>query len=96
MNLTFDKKKLNEICEEKGISSLILFGSSARGDNNVDSDIDLLVKYKKPIGLLTHANVQNTLSDFFKKEVDLIFEDNLKPRIQQYIINDLVTIYAER
>lgn len=96
MNLEYDKEKLNKICEEKGISSLMLFGSYARGDNNSQSDIDLLVKYKMPVGLLSHANVQNALADLFMKPVDLVFESNIKPRIRPYIINDLVTLYAER
>ncbi len=67
MNLKYDKEQLNRICEEKGIKSLVLFGSYARGDNNSQSDVDLLMKYKYPVGLLSHANVQNTLADLFMK-----------------------------
>lgn len=41
-------------------------------------------------------NAQNALSDFFNKQVDLVFESNLKPRVRPYVFNYLVTLYAER
>ena len=33
-------------------SAISLFGSVARGDSTEESDIDLLVEFSKPIGLL--------------------------------------------
>lgn len=96
MNLLYDKEKLDKICNEKGISKLLLFGSYARNENTKKSDVDLIVNYHKPTSLLQHANTQNTLSDFLQLPVDLVIENQIKPRIQTYITNDLITLYEKR
>ena len=61
MDELFESKQLKIICEQNGIIYLGLFGSSARGENRPDSDLDLLVQYARPVGYLTHAKIQNLL-----------------------------------
>jgi len=36
-----------------GVKSLLLFGSVARDEARADSDVDLLVEFERPVGLLT-------------------------------------------
>jgi|GEM_PF-4175996 len=47
MDLVYDKEKLDKICNEKGISKLLLFGSYARNENTKKSDVDLITLYEK-------------------------------------------------
>ncbi|OGC57863.1 hypothetical protein A3H26_03455 [candidate division WWE3 bacterium RIFCSPLOWO2_12_FULL_36_10] len=96
MDELFESKQLKIICEQNGIIYLGLFGSSARGENRPDSDLDLLVQYARPVGYLTHAKIQNLLEDYFDKPVDLIFRNSVKPRIKSRIIRDLKTVYEKR
>lgn len=95
MNLQYDRAKLIQICQNNNIKSLYVFGSYARSENTDKSDIDLLVNYDQPVSLLVHANIQNTLQDFFDKPVDLVIETNLKPSLKPYITSDLVRIYEK-
>jgi len=96
MNLQYNSAQLDKICEDKGISYLGLFGSYTRGEETPTSDVDLLVEYNKPIGLLGHAGTQNILADFLNKNVDLVIRKNIKPRLKPYITKGLVTLYEQR
>jgi len=72
-----------------------LFGSYARGDQNLKSDIDLLVEFEENTQDLYELKLQ--LKDFFKKnlgvEVDICREKYIKPRIKNSILKE--TVYAD-
>lgn len=71
----------------RGIESLSLFGSRARGDAGPDSDFDLAVRLdsNKPIGLFAFAEMQLELSRIVGGPVDLVAEPARKPRMQNEI-----------
>lgn len=91
--------KLKRICEENGVETLSIFGSSSRNDSNEDSDVDLLVKYSKSTKnktLIDHLAFQDALSSVFNKKVDLVENDYLSPKFKNYIMKDVKSLYAER
>ena len=71
-----------------------LFGSYARGDQKIDSDIDLLVEFDENTQDLYELKSQ--LKDFFKAkfgiDVDICREKYIKPRIKKTILKE--TVYA--
>ena len=52
-----EKEKIVEICERNDIEFCAVFGSFARGEATEESDIDLLVRFSKPIGLFGFAGM---------------------------------------
>jgi predicted nucleotidyltransferase len=72
-----------------------LFGSYARGEQNIDSDIDLLVEFEENTQDLYDLKLQ--LKDFFLKtigvEIDICREKYIKPRIRKQILKE--TVYAD-
>ena len=72
-----------------------LFGSYARGEQNINSDIDLLVEFEDNTQDLYELKIQ--LKEFFKKnigiEVDICREKYIKPRIKNSILKE--TVYAD-
>ena len=74
------------------VGPIYLFGSYARGDQNDDSDIDLLVTLKKPMGY-DFMDLENILSDGLQKSVDLVTKDGVSPYILPYIEKQKVLIY---
>src|SRR3989344_7067175 len=72
MQELFNSPKFKAICQAYGISYLGLFGSYSRGDNKEDSDIDMLVKFDKPIGYFGLVRAQRALGEYLHKEVDLV------------------------
>ncbi|MFC2080440.1 nucleotidyltransferase family protein [Bacteroidota bacterium] len=71
-----------------------LFGSFARGEDNSESDIDILVKFNKTLSLLDLVKIHNELSQQIGKRIDLVTEPSLKnERLKKYIYKDLQIIY---
>ena len=72
-----------------------LFGSYARGDQNVNSDIDLLVEFEENTQDLYDLKLQ--LKEFFQKsmgiDIDICREKYIKPRIKKSILKE--TVYAD-
>jgi hypothetical protein len=60
------------------INSLGLFGSVVRKDFSVDSDIDILVDFSKPIGI-EFIDLANELESILSRKVDLVSKPGIKP-----------------
>ncbi|HEY4514981.1 MAG TPA: nucleotidyltransferase family protein [Candidatus Paceibacterota bacterium] len=73
-----------------------IFGSRARGNASVNSDLDLLVRFKEPQGLLRLSALRRQLSHELGVEVDLVTEGALSPYIRENVMKDLKTIYGAR
>ncbi len=71
-----------------------IFGSYARGEDTPESDIDVLVKFKKTISLLDLVKIHRELSKILGREVDLVTESSIKnEKLKKYIYADLKVIF---
>jgi predicted nucleotidyltransferase len=82
----------NEIVEKYGVKEIGIFGSYLREEQKETSDIDILVEFIRPVGMLTFINLKNYLSDLFGINVDLVMKKALKPRIGQKILSEVVYV----
>ena len=57
---------------EAGVKSLKLFGSVVRGEAGPESDIDILVEFFRPIGLLAFVGLKLRLAELLGRSVDLV------------------------
>ena len=72
-----------------------IFGSFARKENTKNSDIDILVRFKKSISLLQLINIEDSLSDKLGIKVDLVTEGAIKnKRLKTQIKKDLKVIFG--
>ncbi len=78
-----------------GVVRLSLFGSTARGDQRPDSDVDLLAAFDQTrrISLLGVAGIEIQLSEILGQPVDLIEEGTLKPRVQRNVEAEAVRVF---
>jgi predicted nucleotidyltransferase len=95
MNLT-NSKKIEEICQQNGITYLGLFGSHARGEENTESDVDLLVEFNETKSLFQLSRLERKFEELLNKTVDLVPRKNIKESIKPYILNDLQLIYEKK
>lgn len=70
------------------IKELALFGSFARNEQNVNSDIDILVEFNKNVGV-EFIELADELEDLIKLKVDLVSKNGIKDNYFQFIKNDL-------
>lgn len=82
-----DKHK-QEIAEKYHISEIGVFGSFTRGEQDTESDIDILVSFDKPIGFIKFMRLEFYLSELLGKKVDLVTKDTLKPHIGAVILEE--------
>jgi hypothetical protein len=66
------KKQIAPLAKEYGMSYVAVFGSTARGENTKKSDLDLLVRFKKTIGLIRFCSIEVELGQKLKKKVDMV------------------------
>ena len=72
-----------------GVKSLELFGSIARDEANIDSDIDFLVEFDRPVGL-KFFEIKDYLEDILGCPVDLGTKDSLKKHLKQPVKKDVI------
>lgn len=87
------RKHMNILKNEYGIISLSLFGSTARGEQKENSDIDLFVDTKTPDPFLL-MNARDFLEKATGASVDIIRNHkNLNPRLKKRIDKDGIVIF---
>lgn len=77
--------------EKFGVATIGIFGSFARGEERPDSDVDVLVVFRK--GEETFNNYMDCkfyLEDLFGRKVDLVMKDALKRRLRPHILDEVV------
>lgn len=74
-----------------------IFGSYSRGEEREDSDVDILVTFKKNerIGLKYAAMVCD-LEDLLQKKVDMVIDGTLLPFARKSAEHDKVLIYERQ
>ena len=93
--LNFIAQNKNLFREKYHIVRIGLFGSYARGEQNTNSDIDLLVEFEENTQDLYELK-QQLKSYFFSNlgiKTDICREKYIKPRIKNTILKE--TVYAD-
>lgn len=73
------------------VKHLWLFGSAARGETN-PSDVDILVEFNRPPGLLNYMGLKFRLEEMLGKSVDLVSKSACRDRFYRQIEGDLIRV----
>ena len=71
-----------------------IFGSTARGEQDSDSDIDILFEFSVDYNLLDLGGVYEELKNKLQKEVDLVDYSSLPKNLKQKILAEQHLIYG--
>ncbi|MEX2527826.1 MAG: nucleotidyltransferase family protein, partial [Gemmatimonadota bacterium] len=82
----FDESRLAEYCRRHGIRRLRLFGSSVRGEDGPESDVDLIADFGVAVGYFELIRAEDELTEFFGRPVDLLTE----PAISRYMRDEVL------
>jgi predicted nucleotidyltransferase len=86
------KENIRKIATNHGILSIKVFGSFARGENNIDSDIDLLVELEPKRSLLDMIAMKHELEDLMKRKVDVVTANGISPYLVKQIMEEAVQL----
>jgi predicted nucleotidyltransferase len=91
--VAFDQKRLADICRRNDVTRLRLFGSTLRGEERPESDIDLIVDFGAPKGFFELIRLEDELQSFFDRPVDLVTEPGLSPYLRRSILSGASVIF---
>jgi uncharacterized protein len=75
------------------VASLFLFGSVGRNQATATSDVDLLVEFTKPVGMMAMARLQVYLEKLMGCAIDLGTVDSLSPYFKDDVIAEVKRVF---
>lgn len=89
-------EKIANCLKNKPVKRAFLFGSAARGEQDEQSDVDILVEldYSQPIGL-GFVRMKLELEDLLKRKVDILTSKSVSKYIQPFIDSEKILIYEK-
>jgi uncharacterized protein len=86
------REQLPLLAEQYSVASLGVFGSYLHGTQRSDSDLDVLVTFDETPSLLRLIELENRLTDVLGVKVDLVIRDDLKPRIGERVLSEVMPV----
>ena len=83
-------KKEESALRMRGVLHAALFGSHARGDNDQDSDIDILVEVdlEAHLSVFDYVELKDYIAAIYDAPVDVVSLEGLKPYIRPMVTAD--------
>jgi uncharacterized protein len=76
--------------ENLGVKSLAVFGSIARNEATLESDVDILVEYEGPVTFDGFMETKSYLEKILGRSVDLVTKQALRPSLRPSIEREAV------
>jgi uncharacterized protein len=88
-----NRDNIYKIAKKYGISNIRIFGSVARGEENLESDIDMLVSISKHKGMgFDMLRFEREFSEKFNIKTDVISENGLHHSLKEKIFNEAIPL----
>jgi len=91
-SLRVKREEILQIAEKYGARTVRIFGSVARGEADVASDLDLLVEMEPGRSLLDLGGLLMELQDLLGCRVDVVTEKGLRERIRDRVLREAVAL----
>ena len=86
-NIYTENRNLKPTLSDKfEVERIGYFGSFARGEQKEDSDIDILVEFRRPLGW-AFFDLLDLLENEFQRKVDLVSSKALKEQLRDEILS---------
>ena len=86
------KQQLPRLTADYGVESLAVFGSYVRSEERPESDLDILVTFERPVGLIRLVSLENELSDLLGITIDLVPKTALKPHVAANALREAIPV----
>jgi len=88
------KEKVTPLLIRHQVRRAGIFGSVAKENDTLKSDIDILVELDNKISLLDFVGMKLELEDLLGRTVDLVEYQAIKPRLREKILEEEIRIYG--
>ena len=89
--ITYLKQNMALLNERFGVTRIGIFGSFARGEQSIASDIDMVVEMDKDRkNIHSFLKLKRFLEKEMSREIDLGFEHSLKPAIKEKVTKQII------
>ena len=86
------RSEIIELARARGASRVRVFGSVARGEACEGSDIDFIVDLEPGRSLFDLGGLLMDLRDLLQRDVDVVTESGLRPRVAERVLADAVEL----
>ncbi len=76
------------LAERCGLKDVRVFGSVARGEEDQNSDVDLLVNVADASDPFAFVDFQQGVSKLLSREIDLVFESGLYHMLRERVLSE--------
>lgn len=91
-NLKQNKSEIIALASRFHAENVRVFGSVARGEERVDSDIDLLVEFQPGATLVDQVGLSAALSEALGRKVDVVSERALNRYLRQRVLDEALPL----
>jgi hypothetical protein len=85
--------KIVEFLKARGATKVAVFGSYVRNEETPESDIDVMIDFKRPIGLFEFVKIERELEELIGVKIDLVMDGGISPLVEKYVMKDLMVLY---
>ena len=90
--ITSKLTELKPILQQKyPVEAIALFGSYARNEQTMESDVDVMIVLNGKIGL-KFVTLANEIEDYLGIKTDVVSKNGIKPRYYEFVKNDLIYV----
>ncbi len=86
------REEILAVARSHGASNVRVFGSVARGEDDEDSDVDIMVDMDPGRSLLDLGGLLMDLRALLECSVDVITENGLRERIRDRVMKDAIAL----
>lgn len=86
------RAELLEIAQQHGAYHLQVFGSVARGEEQAESDVDILAEFESGRSLLDESRLIQALEAFISRKIDLVDPTCLQSDIRNRILQEAIRL----
>lgn len=91
--MTVDPSVIERICAKNDVALLRVFGSAARGEDTMESDVDLLVDFSEPKSLFDLVRIEQEFEEALGRKVDLVTSASLSPYLRDQVLGEAQVLY---
>lgn len=81
-----------QVLRAAGGDNVRVFGSVATGNDNDESDVDIVFTMRTAVGLMQLSALERRIAELIGIDVDLVPESSLRPRIRDRVLEEAIPL----